>query len=60
MALIKAIWTITNEDAEKVITFLQPCALEYIKAGEIEPDIVQAIENVRAALMWADRIEIED
>ena len=50
---MKEVWTITNEDAEKVMNIL---ALLVENQGQ---DDLEAIKNVHAALMWADRIEIE-
>ena len=53
------IWTITNEDAENIMNFLQVSIDEYENAGMEIPGFIESVKNVHAALMWADRIEIE-
>lgn len=56
---MKEVWTITPADAEAAVNFLQKSLDEYMKAGMMDTENAEAISAVHAALMWADRIEIE-
>ena len=56
---MKEVWTITKEDAAKMCEFLLRELDNYIKAGMLDEETVEAISAVHAALSWADRIEIE-
>lgn len=53
------VWTITNKQAEIAINFMQKSLDEYMKAGMLDTENAEAISAVHAALMWADRIEVE-
>lgn len=53
------IWTITHKQAEIAMNFIQKSLDEYAKAGMLDTENAEAISAVHAALMWADRIEIE-
>lgn len=52
-------WIISNQDAEIACNFLEIMINKEIKVGGIELKDLEALKNVHAALMWADRIEIE-
>jgi hypothetical protein len=56
---MKEVWTITSKQAEIAMNFMQKSLDEYMKAGMLDTENAEAISNVHAALMWADRIEIE-
>lgn len=55
---MKEVWTITPADAEAAVNFLQKSLDEYMKAGMLDEETVEAVSSVIAALGWADRIEI--
>lgn len=57
---MKEVWTITSEDAVAAVNFLQKSLDEYMKAGMLDEETVEAVSAVSAALGWADRIEIGD
>lgn len=52
---MKEEWAISKEDADQICVFLG----EFVVAFPKSPDI-ECIKRVHAALMWADRIVIED
>jgi len=52
-------WTISTKQAEIALNFIQKSLDEYAKAGMMDTETAEAISAVHAALMWADRIEIE-
>ena len=56
---MKEVWAITNLQAAIAMSFMQKSLDEYMKAGMMDTENAEAISAVHAALMWADRIEIE-
>jgi hypothetical protein len=50
---MKEVWTITKEDAAEMCEFLRRELDDYMKHGDVEPDELDALQNVHAALMWA-------
>lgn len=56
---MKEVWTITNMQVAIAMGFMQKSLDEYMKAGMLDTENAEAISAVHAALMWADRIEIE-